>query len=123
MKVNNVTKWIVINQQAASLLNVIAAGVFKDTTVGKDRWLSLIDGGELQMGCNKEGFNLKSFGNIYNPDGYVKVQIGIIASNQNYCNACDSFIGFGTSVVGCLYDKIKVRNTICGNTFVCLQWV
>ena len=37
MKVNNVTKWIVINHKASSLFNFIADGVFRYTYVGEYR--------------------------------------------------------------------------------------
>ena len=95
MKVNNATNWIMINYQARSLFNVTADGVFKNMTVGKDKWLSLIDDGNLQEGCNKEGFNMESFGNNrFSRDGYMKVQIGIMTNNKDLCNGCDSSIGF-----------------------------
>ena len=59
MKVNNVTKWIVINHNASSLFDVIAGGVFKNTTAGKKKWLSLMDASYLGGYCQKEGFNLQ----------------------------------------------------------------
>ena len=120
MKVNNVTKWIAIDHQASSLFNVIEGRGFEKTAVGKDNWLSLIDGGELQDHCNKEGFNVESLGHkTYNPDGYIKVRIGIIANNGDHCNSCDSCIGFGTSAIGCKSENIRVRNTTCGNIGIC----
>ena len=120
MKVNNVTKWIVIDHQASSLFNVIEGRGFEETAVGKDNWLSLIDGGELQKYCNKEGFNVENRGHqTHNPDGYIKVRIGIIANNKDHCNSCDSCIGFGTSAIGCKFDNIRVRNTTCGNIGIC----
>ena len=74
MKVNDDTKWIVINHQASSLFNVIADGVFKNTTVGKNRWLSLMDGSRLQEHCGTEGFNINVPG--YGPNANLKVRIG-----------------------------------------------
>ena len=62
MKVNGVTKWIMINHQASSLFNVIADGDFKNTNVGKNKWLSLMDGSRLQENCNEEGFNINTPG-------------------------------------------------------------
>ena len=113
MKVNNVTKWIVINHQASSLFNVIVDGVFKNTAVGKEKWLSLMDGSLLQENCNREGFNLiKS----YRYRVQLKVRIGVIANNQNHCNSCDSCFGFGTSVRGC---NGKIRKTTCANIAIC----
>ena len=121
MKVNNVTKWIVIDRKASSLFDVIADGVFKNTTAGKNKWLSLIDNGELQAGCNKEGFNLENrHYTPHNPDVYIKVRIGIIANSLLLdCNTCDSCIGFGISAIGCTSENIRVRNTTCGNMAIC----
>ena len=112
MKVNNVTKWIVINHKASSLFNVIADGVFRDTAVGKEKWLSLMHGSRLQENCNTEGFNILG----RRPNAHLKVRIGIIANNQNNCNSCDSCIGFGTSVRAC---NGKTRKTTCGNIAIC----
>ena len=113
MEVNNLTKWIVINYKASSLSNAIADGDFKKTKVGKDKWLSLVDGSRLQENCNEEGFNI----NIptWHPRK-LKVRIGIIANNQNNCESCDSCIGFGTSTRGC---DGKIRKTTCGNIAIC----
>ena len=116
MKVNNVTKWIVINHNASSLLYVIADGVFKKMTAGKNRWLSLMDGSDLQPYCNREGFNINIPG--YSPNAHLKVRIGIIANNENNCDSCESCIGFGTSVRGC---DGETRKTTCGNIAICGQ--
>ena len=118
MKVNNVTKWIVIDHKASSLFNVIADGVFKKTYVGKDKWLSLMDGSSLQTRCNREGFNI----NIrYYALGYysllwLKVRIGIIANDHSNCWSSNSYIGFGTSARGC---SGETRKTTCGNIAYC----
>ena len=113
MKVNFVTKWIVINDQASSLFNVIAGGVFENKSVGKEKWLSLMNGSLLEEYCNKEGFNINVTGYSV---AHLKVRIGIIANNENECNSCDSCIGFGTSVRGCDGDT---RKTTCGNIAIC----
>ena len=106
MKVNNVTKWIVINHQASSLFNVIADGVFERTYVGKNKWLSLMDGSDLQPYCNREGSNINT----------LKVRIGIITNNEDHCDTCDSCFGFGTSVRGC---DGGIRKTTRGNIAIC----
>ena len=113
MKVNGVTKWIVINNQASSLFNVIADGVFKSTSVGKNKWLSLMDGSRLQENCDKEGFNIDREGHIL---AHLKVRIGIIADDHEDCSSCNSCIGFGTSVRECFGS---VRKTTCGNIAIC----
>ena len=114
MKVNNVTKWIVINHKASSLLDVIADGVFERMYVGKNKWLSLMDGSDLQRRCKIEGFNINIPG--HRPNAHLKVRIGIIANNKYNCNSCDSCIGFGTSVRGC---DGETRKTTCGNIAIC----
>ena len=109
----NVTKWLVINHEASSLFDVIADGCFKNTTVGKNRWLSLINGSFLQENCNKEGFNINSADIAF---AYAKVRIGIMANNQTDCESCDSCFGFGTTVRGC---DGEIRKTTCGNIVIC----
>ena len=113
MKVNGVTKWIVIDRKASSLFNVIADGDFEETYVGKNKWLSLMDGSVLQQHCNREGFNINTQG--YNPS-LLKVRIGIIANNQDDCWTCNSCIGFGTLIRGC---DDETRKTTCGNIGIC----
>ncbi len=123
MKVNNVTKWIVIEHEASSLFNVIAEGEFKQTKAGKELWKSLINGSALQKYCNREGFNIQEENNnaqIYR--SYVKVRVGLVANNQDNCLTVESTIGFGTSVRGCngyRGDVGHVRNTSCGNIAIC----
>ena len=120
MKVNGVTKWIVINYRASSLYNVIADEGSKRLNVGRNKWLSLMDGSRLQENCNKEGFNLESAGVAgFNDGGYIRVRIGIIANNVAHCNGCDTCIGFGTSAYGCNNENIRARNTTCGNIAIC----
>ena len=113
MKVNGLTKWIRINHQAISLFNVIADGDFKKTNVGKEKWLSLMDGSLLQHNCSKEGFNINTPGY---ESAHLKVRIGIIASDESNCQSCESCFGFGTSVRGC---GGEIRKTTCGNIAIC----
>ena len=87
MKVNDVTRWIKLDYEATSLYSVIADGVFRPTTAGRDKWKSLITGSSLQLKCNKEGFNFR--------DGPRYMRIGLAANEYNYCISCDSWIGFG----------------------------
>ena len=108
MKVNGVTKWIMVNNiHARSLFNMIADGVFKDTTAGKDAWRSLMDNSLLQKNCNKEGFNLQCQG-IYGV--YVKVRIGLVTNYDN-CRLCRSCVGFGTWIRSC---EGYLTSTSCG---------
>ena len=97
-------KFIVINKQANSLYSLIADGQYRNTSLGRDTWKSLIGSdASLQYNCNKEGFNAVSD----NP-GHSKARIGIISNNQDDCASCDSRIGFGT---GGKHDN----SNLCGN--------
>jgi hypothetical protein len=58
MKVDGATKWITSNYTANSLHSVIEDGTYKETTFGKEAWMSVIDGSSLQKNCNQEGFNI-----------------------------------------------------------------
>ena len=103
MKIGQQIRSIVINQQANSLHSLIADGVYRATSLGRDTWKSLIGSqGSLQRYCNKEGFNVE--GNIANS----KARIGIIGNEQRNCGSPDSRIGFGTG------GYPETRNT-CGN--------
>lgn len=89
MKIGQAMNFIVIEKQAESLHSLIADGLFRLTSLGRNTWKSLIGfQGSLQLKCNKEGFN------VYKPN--CKARIGIIANNENNCLSPDSRIGFGT---------------------------
>ena len=104
MKIGQQIKFIVINKQANSLYSLIADGQYRNTSLGRDTWKSLIgSNASLQYNCNKEGFN------AYGKDlDKSKVRIGILGNNENDCDLCDSRIGFGT---GGEHDN----NNACGN--------
>ena len=93
MKINdNQSKFIVINKQANSLYSLIADGQYRNTSLGRDTWKSLIGSeASLQKNCNKEGFNAAG-----DDTGHSKARIGIISNNQDHCASCNSRIGFGT---------------------------
>ena len=100
---NQSIKFLVINQNGSSLYSLIADGRYRPTSLGRDKWKTLIGSqASLQMNCNKEGFN------AVGGEDFLKARIGIIANNENNCDTCDSRIGFGT---GGKHDK---TNT-CGN--------
>lgn len=109
MKVNGVTKWIVIDHKANSLFNVIARGDFTASNLGKKTWKSLVDGSSLQSHCNNEGFNLKC------SSYYTRVRIGFVANNEANCNSCDSYVGFGAYYNGCG----GLSKITCGNFANC----
>ena len=113
MKVQNVRKWIRINEiRGSSLFNVIAGGVFTSTAVGRETWKSLISARFFQENCNVEGLNVQQVNTGL--DNHVKVRIGIVANNQDDCESCDTCIGFGTSIRSCYgYD---LTSTSCGTS-------
>ena len=104
MKINNQINFIVINKQANSLYSLIADGQYRKTTLGRDKWLSLIgSNASLQRNCKKEGFNAKC-----TLSSRSKARIGILGNDEKDCRECNSRLGFGS---GGNYDK---TNT-CGN--------
>ena len=86
-------RFIVINKQANSLYSLIADGQYRNTSLSRETWKSLIGPeASLQPNCNKEGFNVKpSGGSSY------RTRIGILGNNEDNCGNCDSVIGFGNS--------------------------
>ena len=109
MKIGQQIRFIVINQQANSLYSLIADGQYRNTSLGRDTWKSLIGSdASLQFNCNREGFNAKSDKQRHSGEDQSKARIGFLGNNENDCDKCDSRIGFGT---GGLHDN---SNT-CGN--------
>ena len=104
MKVGNNANFIVISKEASSLFSLIADGKYRSTSLGRDKWKSLIGPeGSLQTNCGEEGFNAPSYRSVR-----LKARIGILGNNENNCRSCDSTIGFG--IIG----KEGEPNT-CGN--------
>ena len=88
MKIDQQTKFIVINKTASSLYSVIADGEYRKTTLGREMWKSLVGSqGSLQINCNMEGFNAIT--------KHIRARIGILSNEQKDCKTCDSVIGFG----------------------------
>ena len=104
MKINNQINFIEITESASSLYSLIADGKYRNTSLGRDKWKSLIGSeASLQHNCNKEGFNAVSGNPLPS-----KARIGILGNNEDDCSTCDSRIGFGT---GGKHDN----NNTCGN--------
>ena len=104
MKIGQKIRFIVINKQANSLYSLIADGQYRSTSLGRDKWKSLIgSNASLQYNCNKDGFNAVSDYPLSS-----KARIGIISNNEDACTSCDSRIGFGT---GGYHDD----SNSCGN--------
>ena len=108
MEVNGEKVWMKMNYDGDSLYDVIADNYIRKTTVSRSKWKSLIKNAKLQSACNENGFNIKCAG--------FKARIGIIANNENSCNSCDSWLGFG------LWSDQKCNkksSVTCGNALMC----
>ena len=104
MRIGHQVNFIVIHKRANSLYSLIADGVYRKTSLGRDTWKSLIGAqASLQRNCNKEGFNTVS-----DKVDNSRARLGILGNQEHDCFSCDSRIGIGT---GGLQDD---SNT-CGN--------
>ena len=80
---------MVVSKNADSLHSLLADRQYRNTSLGRDTWKSLIgQNASLQLNCNKEGFNTLV--------DFAKARIGILGNDVNDCLRCDSRIGFGT---------------------------
>ena len=92
MKIDQQPRFIVINKQVDSLYSLIADGIYRNTSLGRERWKALFGSkGSLQRHCDREGLNAVS-----DRGGHSRARIGILGNNENECETCDSRIGFGT---------------------------
>ena len=92
MKIGQQINFIVINKQANSLYSLIADGQYRNTSLGRDTWKTLIGSeASLQINCNMEGFNA-----VGTDSHRSKARIGILGNNANGCASPNSRIGFGT---------------------------
>ena len=97
--------FLAINTVADSLYSLIADGQYRATSLGRNKWKTLIGSqASLQSNCNMEGFNA-----VCSHAPNSKAKLGFLANNQNDCHSCDSRIGFGT---GGSPDDFNT----CGNT-------
>ena len=53
MKVEGTTRWITFSYTASSLYSLIADGQYRETSIGKSKWRSLLPRSSLQRNCNK----------------------------------------------------------------------
>ena len=92
MKIDQQPRFIVINKQVDSLYSLIADGIYRNTSLGRERWKALFGSrGSLQRHCDREGLNAVS-----DRGNHSRARIGILGNNENECKTCDSRIGFGT---------------------------
>lgn len=91
MNIDQQLRFIVIHKQADSLHSTIADGNFHQTSLGRDKWKTLIGlQASLQRNFDEEGFNAEC-----TDSGSSKARIGILGNNENDCSSCTSRIGFG----------------------------
>ena len=92
MNVSNQINFIVINKSANSLYSLIADGQYRNTSLGRDKWKSVVGpDASLQLTCNKEGINAEC-----TMTTRAKARIGILGNEDGDCDSCNSRIGFGT---------------------------
>ena len=103
MKVGGETRFLLLEQAAPSLHSIIADGVYRNTSLGRNSWKSLVPGASLQVHCNKEGFNSRGL-----RGSKSRARIGFLGNNQDDCRSPDSRIGFGT-------EGFPDNSNSCGN--------
>ena len=83
---------ILISKHANSLYSLIVDGVYRPTSLGRNKWKKLIgQQASLQTNCNQEGHGFSSV------TSSSRARIGILSNKEYDCNSCDSRIGFGTA--------------------------
>lgn len=83
----SVPHFIVVPAAAGSLRELFA-GPERLTSVGRDKWLTLVDDPTVQSNCNAEGFNLVRGKN----GGFARIRMGMIFNNESDCVSPDSYI-------------------------------
>jgi hypothetical protein len=71
-------------------LSELFKGDYLATSLGRDKWKTLIEGSSLQLNCNKEGINVEAEYGMSQA-----VRIGILSNEQDECKTPDSYLGMG----------------------------
>ena len=111
MKDNGIIRWIELPYKSRSLYDVIKTDNYVSTSLGRNKWKSLLASGSLQQYCNKEGFNVIA--------GNLRVRIGIISNNHNECIATDSRVGLGADGSDAKFCYNRGDPGSCGNLAYC----
>ena len=101
--VNGDRRWMVLDYEASSLYSAIADGQYRSTFAGNDTWMSVIAGSSSQSNCNREGFNIQV--------PRINARLGFVANNEDDCESCGSWIGFGIYATSWGISDYKA----CGN--------
>ena len=88
------TKWLKITLTSTSLLHLFSSAEYHQTNISRQTWKSLIPNSSLQLGCSREGLNVKDENNR------LRARIGIIGNNEENCQTPDSFLGLGAPYYG-----------------------
>jgi hypothetical protein len=83
--VGTTTHFALLAIGGSSLRDLMASG-YHPSALGRAGWETIAEG-SLQTNCNSEGVNVNT--------PMASVRLGILANENNDCNTCDSFIGFG----------------------------
>lgn len=84
------TRWLTFALPAITLREHFAGG-YVATSLGRDRWRSLVARPSTQPECRREGWNVVADGRP------VGVRLGILFNNEDDCASPDSFIGVGST--------------------------
>lgn len=104
-KFQNQNRFIVINKTANSLFSLIADGIHRPTSLGRDTWKKLFgDSASLEPYCDSEGFNPACARSL-------PIRIGIYANDGNVCSECGTFIAFGSYYSGCFNSGVWVQRS------------
>ena len=102
MKIDQQLRFIVIKKQADSLFSLIADGKYRNTSLGRETWKSLIGSdASLQLNCNKEGFNANCGGKISS-----KARIGIVGKKKK-TTAQIALQGLDLALEGGLFSRFR----------------
>ena len=111
MKIGQQIRFIVINKEANSLYSLIADGQYRKTSLGRDKWKSLIGSeASLQGKCNREGFNAKSNKQDEGKDK-SKARIGFLGNMKTI--AIRVTLESGLVLVDCMITTIHVATRLC----------
>ena len=91
MQVGNASQSLTWAKTANSLKDLFSGGAV-GTSFGRNAWKALVPGGSAQPNCNMEGTNQVCGGR--------KVRFGLLTNQENDCQSCDSYLGFGHSGEG-----------------------
>ncbi len=99
MSVAGQTRWLTVPlniSPSQTLYDIFSHNYRVHTTIGRNAWMTLIDGSVLQNNCNEEGLNLapRVANNATGP------RIGIVGNDNDECLTPDSYLGIGSIAHG-----------------------